>query len=287
MKKLLKIVVGMVVVLVILLTVAVLMLDSGAKSGIETIMSERLGVATTLDDISISLFNNDCEMKGFAIANPKGYSQKPFFSMGRGFLAVSGTTLMDDVIRVPKLELSKIRVNLEQGASGGNYEKLLEALAKGQDDRASGADEKRFIIDEVVIVDTVVNAQILPSSGAVGQLVPDVTLNIPEIRLRNVGSESDKGALLSDVASQVMSAVFVQIGGAADQLPGAIGAGFNTALGQLPNLGDLSTRLSGGLEKGVSDLITGGTQGVGKELEKMGEGLKKGLGGLLGGAKKK
>ncbi|MFT7616765.1 MAG: hypothetical protein ACI97A_000394 [Planctomycetota bacterium] len=283
MKTLFKIVVGVLVLLTVLVVVAIQMLDSGAKAGIETIMTERLGVATTLDDINISLFDSNCELSGFKIENPEGYSDKPFFGMGRGFVAVSGTTLMDDVVEIPKLELTGIRVNLEQSGMKGNYEKILEALSKGESPSESDDGQKRFIVREIIVSDTIVTAQMLPTGNILGALAPPVTLKIPEIRLKDVGSESGKGALLSDVASQVMSAVFVQIGDGAGQLPGAIGKGFTGALKQLPNLQELSGRLSGGFEKDFNSLLEKDLNTpIGKEVEKLGDGLKKGLSDLLG-----
>lgn len=280
MKTLLKIVLGVTILLVVLMIVALQMLDSGAKTGIETIMTERLGVDVTLNEIDISLFDANCEMKGFEIGNPKGFSEKPFFGLGRGFVALSGATLMDDVVEVPKLELSEIRVNLEQSGVAGNYDKILEAMGKGDSQDESG--QKRFIIREVVVTDIVVEAQMLPSGNMLGALAAPVTLKIPEIRLKDVGSESGKGALLADVASQIMSAVFVEIGDGANLLPGAIGSGFKKALGQIPNLDDVTSRLTGGIEEGVGNLIDGSTKDLGKGVEDLEKGLKKGLGGLFG-----
>ena len=286
MKKLIKLTFVLVSLIVVLCVVGLSMIDKAAKTGIETVMTERLGVATTLSDINISLFDEACELNDFAIANPEGFSVKPFFSLNRGFVSVSAKSLMGDYVEVSKLSLDGIHVNLEQSGLVGNYDKIMEALGKGDNADDTGG-KKRFKVKEIIVSNTVVSAQMLPTGDLLGELLPPVTIKIPEIRLQNVGSESENGALLMDVAGQVMAAVFVEIGDASGQLPGSMSKGFAGALGNLPNVEELTSRLTGGFEKGVGSLIEEGAGGLGTEVEKLGKGLSEGLGGLLGGSKKK
>ena len=168
-------------------------------------------------------------------------------------------------------------MNLEQNGQTGNYQAILDAISRSGG-AADDQSRKRFLIDEIIISDIKVNAKMLG-----GVVVPPVALTIPEIRLTKAGSESDRGVLLSEVASQVMSAVFVEIGDTSGSLPGLMAAGLGQAVRGLPNLESITSRLSGGIDRAVGGLIDQGTEGMGK----VGEGLKKGIGILLGGGKKK
>ena len=83
--KILKLVLGAVVLLVLLAAVAVGLvlwrLDTIAKQAIEAGGTQATGVATTLDQANVSVLGGSFSMAGLTIANPPGFKSPHFFHL--------------------------------------------------------------------------------------------------------------------------------------------------------------------------------------------------------------
>ena len=113
MKKLLKVVVVLVVLVVILAVAVVFSIDGIAKSAVEKGSNYALGVETTLDGADVGLTSGTFAMNGLTVRNPEGYATPHFLALGTGATEVSLGTLREDVVRIPRLELATIDINLE------------------------------------------------------------------------------------------------------------------------------------------------------------------------------
>ena len=265
--KLLKIMLWLVVLLVVGLVVVGFSVDGLAKSAIETAGTEALGTKTTVKSVDIGLFSGTVTLEQKEIANPDGHGGGNFFELGKGSVEVSAASLLSDKIEVPKLELSKIRVNLIQGLKGSNYGTILDNLKKfqGEPDAEKATGEgKRFIIKKLVIDDIELDVSPVKELG-----IKPVKLPIERIELDDVGSESDKGVLLSELAGIVIEAILKRAS-VSGGLPGAIRSGLN---GQLPDLKGLA-------DAGIKKLPV--PEGVPTNLDDAKDKVKKGLKGLLG-----
>ncbi len=279
-RKPLKILLFLVVLLVLAVVGIGFFADNLAKKGIEAGGTAALGVPTSVDDVHIGFFSGKVALGDLRMANPKAFGNGSFFELGKGSVDVSPLSLFGDRIEIPSVELSAIRVNLIQGLKGSNYDTILKHLQAFQGESAAGADEgKRFLIQKLTISDVLVTVAPMKELG-----VAEVTLPIDRIELTDVGSDGDKGVLLSELTGIVLEAVLTRAS-ASGRLPslvqGALGGRLTGLKGlakaKLSGIGALLCGKSGGNSGGK-----GGAAGRPTSAKDAKKALEKGLGGLLG-----
>ncbi len=296
MKWIKRIVVLLVLVVVLVGVIGVIAIDRLTKAGIEQGGTYAMGVETKLNSIHVGLFSGTVSLEGLSIANPEGFKAENFMSLGDGSVEVTLGSLMGDKVEVPLLTLNHINLVLEKDKGTANYQVILDHLAKmtgGGDEPVedAGAEEgKKFVIKELVITDVRVKAEVIG-----GMSVP---ITIPEIRLTDIGTESDKGVLLKDLSGIILTAILSSVvEQAGDLLPGGIGEGLSGGLAAVGDLGSFGVQV-------IGDVTAQAGEMAGKAAEKLGEGaevlgekakeageavgkLSEGLGGLFGGKKEK
>lgn len=263
--KLVKLLLGLVLLLVVALVVAGFFIDGIAKTAVEEGGSRALGVPTTLKGIDIGLLGGTATLEGLKVSNPKAFGSGSFLELGKGSVAVSATSLFSDTIRVPELTLSAVRVNLLQSLDASNYGTILDNLQRFQGGgSASSEDGKRYVIEKLNIEDVVVT--VAPMQGLD---LAKVTIPIDRIELKDVGSESDKGVLLSDLSGIVVEAILKRAT-ATGQLPGLVQGALGGKLGGLHGLQDAGLQVLQGLTGGPSDIkktVEDATNGIGEKLK--------------------
>jgi hypothetical protein len=299
-KTLVKIVVVLIMLLVLAAVVGIMAIDSIAKTGIEKGATYALGVPTTLTSADVGIRAGTFDMKGLHVANPTGYTGE-FLGLGEGSVAVSLGTLREDVVRLPHLRLTTLDMSLEKKDGKANYDVILANIKRLESPDAPAEPDpnaKRFIVDEVTITDVSVMINLLPIGGDLAK----TQIDIPQIKLQGVGSETGNGVLLRELAPIIIKALMAAIiekGG--DLLPAEMLGDLQSKLAGLQSLGDLGIGVLAG-SGGALEQITGGLGGVTKDLEGaakdvgksagdavkgIGNEINKGLGGLLGGDKDK
>jgi hypothetical protein len=282
MKKLIRLVVVLGVLIVVGLVAAYLYIDVLAKTAIERGSTYALGVETKLDSARLRIFQGELAMGGLNVANPQGYSSPHFLKMKTGDVAVTLGSLREDVVQVPTLALAEIDINLEKKAQQSNYQVILDNLKKLESDKPAGAEGegKRYIVNDLQIHKIVLHVDMLGGGDFTKVNVP-----IDEIRLKNVGSETRRGVLLSELSGVIIKAI---LAAAADKaggiIPADITADLKSRLSQLQDLEQIAD-----IEK-LGELLKPGAD-LGKEVEQIGEKAKedlgKAIGDLLGGSNKK
>ncbi len=282
MKKLIKMV-AVLLILLVLATVAVaLYIDTIAKTAIERGATYALGVETTLGSADVGLLSATFTMGDLTVANPAGFDSPHFTHLQEGRVEVALGSLRKETVAVPTLTLSGLDIHLDKREGKANYDVILDNLSRFEsgDDSAKEADGKKFVINEILIQRIVVHVQLLPIGGDLTKL--DVPID--EVRLRNVGSDTDGSVLISELTSVIIKAVLgaiVQKGG--DLIPSDILGDLGQGLGSLAEMGlDAATGLGEGIKDaggGLDDI----TEGIGDAIKNIGDGL----GGMLGGEKKK
>ncbi|MEZ6193562.1 MAG: AsmA family protein [Phycisphaerales bacterium] len=298
MKWIKRIVILLVLVVVVVAVIAVVMIDRIAKTGVEQGGTYAMGVTTKLNGIHIGLLSGSVSLDGLSVANPEGFKADHFLKLGDGSVEVSLGSLMGDKVEVPSLKLNHVDIALEKDKGKANYDVILENLAKvtGSDaEPAPDEDEgKKFVIKELVITDVNVKAEVIG-----GLSVP---VKVPEIRLTDIGTDSDKGVLLKDLSGIIVTAILATVAEqAGDILPGDIGKGLQGGLAAVGDLGQFGVQVVGDVTAQAGEIVGAAADKVGeaagqvgdkakavgdeagKAVEKLGEGL----GGLLGGKKDK
>ena len=254
--KLLKILGGLVLLLVIALFVVGFFIDGIAKTAIETAGTEALGVPTRVGSCHLGLLRGTFKLEDLTIDNPEGFGDDPFLTLGEGKVAVSPGSLREPVVELPELTLDRVGLSMVQHLKGSNYGTILDNLKRYQGTSSSEEGEgTRYIIRTLRLTD--VNVRVVPEPK-LGLAAMD--LPIGTIELKDVGSESDKGVLLADLAGIVIQAI----------------------LGKASSTGKLPSVIQGALGGQLDGLKQGVEQEVKRQIDDATKGVKDRLKGLIG-----
>ncbi len=275
MKKLTRVLLVILVIIIIVAVAGVLFLDSIARKGIEYGTGYATGVDTSLDRVHIGLFNGQVTLGNLQIDNPEGFETPFFMKLGDGHIDVSLGSLRNDTVEVPTVTLSDIHMYLEKTKEGENYKVIMKNLqrlkpSEGEEPPAEASEEKeekRFVIREAVVKNVDVDVELF----TLGEERKSLKVNVPEIRLTNLGTDSEKGVVLSQMTGvlirSILLAVVQQSG---DLLPAAMLNGLEDGLSGLKGLGDAGIEV---------------VKGVGAKLDETGKQLEEGAKNLGEGVK--
>ncbi|MEE9211230.1 MAG: hypothetical protein V3U29_01095 [Phycisphaeraceae bacterium] len=271
------------VVVVVVVAVVLMRIDHLARRGVEQGATYALGVPTTLESADVKVIAGRFAMSGLEVSNPPDFDSPHFFTLDRGEVVVTLGSLMADTVELPRLALDGIDLNLEKKGKQANYEVIVENLRRLGSDQEADADEaegKKFVIREVLLTHITVHAQ-LP---AMGDKLREISL--PDIRLTNIGTGTDRGVLLSHLSGIIIRAVLqALVQNAAELLPDAVLGSLDQSLAGLSGLGEVGMEAIDAVVQDVGKQV----EQAGQELEQtldeageaLGEQLRRGLGGLL------
>lgn len=268
---LIKIVAVLLIVVVGLGVAGIFYIDSVARAAIEVAGTQALGVKTTVDKVSIGLLSGQAGLNDLNVANPPDYKSQHFLALGEGSVTVTPASLLENVIRVPKIEFSDIDISFEQNVGGkSNVDVILANLKKFAGDGSSsgggGGSEKKFVVDELTITNVTVTAR------AQGMPIADqgITIKVPKIQLKDIGSGGKDPMGLNQLSALVVSTVLQAVLDASGgQLPAVFVQGLTNGLGDIGNVfakgvGSIGVDLGNGLQGIGGDLGKGITEGIGK-----------------------
>lgn len=281
---------GIVTVLILALVAGVVLyfsLDMLARRGIVDGTSYATGTPTELDSASLSLTGGELTLDALTIGNPEGFNSPHFLHLDEGEVAVTLGSLLGDEVEVPRLHLSGIELNLERRDGRSNYGVIMENLEKLQGPPEEQPREgKKYIIREIVITDVQVTAALLSLDGG----EPD-EMNVrlsEEIRLTDIGSETEGGVLLEQVSGIIINALMqAALEEAGNRLPDVIADSLQTELEGLDDIGGVDveaiTEGLGGLLGGDDDEAQQDGDGDARDdvEDAAREGARQGLEGLL------
>lgn len=221
-----------------------------AKETVERGGTYALQVPTTLDSADVGIRSGELGLSGLAIANPDGFRSPSFFTMNQLETSVDIASIRQDTIVVPRVLLSDVDVWIEKSGGKANYDVILENLkrfeSKDPSDREPPQDQggtgKQFVVNEVRLENITAHVSFQPIGDAE---LARAEVNIPEIVLENVGSESDRGVLVPELINAVIQAVLTAVVSAGSDLPGDIGAELQNQLAGLESLSELGVNLLG------------------------------------------
>jgi hypothetical protein len=260
-------------------------------------------VQTKVDSTRLSLLAGELKVKDLSIANPTGYTEPHFMTIGKSEAALTINSITKEVIEVPYIRLDNLTLSLEKKGEQANYDvilanikdfqtKIAEKVGSGSQTTStteaekSAGGSKRIIIREITITDVKVDATVRPLGGIIGN--QNVRIVIPQIQLKDVGSDSDKAVLVDQVSGVIVAAILKSIvEQAGGQLPGEIGKGLATGVNALGDIGVQSIKVIGNVGKGVVEGVGGAVNEVGKGVGGAVNEVGKGIGSIFGGDKKK
>lgn len=265
MKRVFKLLIVLGLVLLVVIVAGALLVNRVARTGIQSGATYALGVDTTLQEIQLGIISGHSSMQKLNVANPEGFSDDPFLTLGDLKLQLDMASLTSDTINVPTFEISDVGVSIEHIQGKANYDVILENLNRfaGEEDPAAEPAEsapedeapgKQLDIQRIVIRNVNVQVAYSPIEGDPAK----VNTTIPEILIENPGKLSTPELAMVITTSILASSVKATAG----QLPGAVMSGLESGLGKLESV---SATISG-----LGDQLSNITEGV--KLEKLGEG---------------
>ena len=142
-------------------------------------------------------------------------------------------------------------------------------------------DGKKFVIRKIVVQDVKVHIDML----GVGDGLSRVTVPVGEIRLKNVGTESNKGVLLSQVTAALITAIFAAAAESGGGLiPDDVLGELRSGLGNLESLASVGASLTVGVTESVRGLADQGKEAaetVAQDAKDAADKINKGLGDLF------
>ncbi len=283
MKRLIKLAVVLVVLLILLIGGVVFYIDKAAKTLIERGGTYALGVETTVDSADVRLLAGDFRMQGFAVANPEGFDADHFLSLDNAGVDLDIGSLRADTIELPTLFLTGLAMAIEREGGKANYSVILDnlkSLESGEEDDAAEGPSKKFVIHEIVLRDNVVTVEVLPLGGELST----VAVSIAEIRLEEIGSDSDTGVVISDLMNLIVQAVLTSVLESGIDLPKELFDDLSGQLAQLDSLKELGVNVVAELGNQAGGIIPNSGD-IGRSLQDAGGDAIKGLGDLIGGGK--
>lgn len=219
-------------------TAAWVYLDRIVGSAVEKGGSAALGVPTHVGGVQLALLRGHVGLSGLAIDNPSGFQTGSFLRLGSIRAEIPPSALREDVVVIPLIELEGLELSLEGSREGTNYGRILknaEAAAGSSSGTAEPEPDakggKKFVVRELVVRDVKAT---LAMSGF-GSRLASTSIEVPEIRLRDLGSDSD-GVQLAELIGQIARGVVQGVVRKQPELASALG-------------GELRGRIEGGARK--------------------------------------
>ena len=287
MKWIVRLVIVLALVVIGAGVVLVLSVDRIAKAAVEYGGTEALGTKTSLESIHIGILGGTASLSGLAVANPTGYPEGDFLSLGKGEVGVSLGSLSRPTVEVPKIELDGIaaRLDMKLGQKSNaetvlaNIEEFSKKFGSGEakDPAAPAGEGKRLVIRQLVLTD--ISAKVSVENAA------EIDVKVPRIELKDVGG--GEGVTMSQLMSVITTATvdgILKNGG--DAIPAVLRDSLGPKLAEVGNVlgASVGSAVTGAVE-GAQKAIESATQNAGKALEdagkKAGESIEKGLGDLF------
>lgn len=274
-----KKIVAVVVVIVVALGIAFYLLYSNLgpilKAAIEKYGAEATQAQVKVDSVTLSAWSGRGTISGLVVGNPQGFTTPQALDLASIAITVDTSTLTRNPVEVTDVTISSPRVTYEQGASGGNLQKLQQNVRQyaggSASARAPGAAqpaptsqppasnatpgaapasapaaqaERKLIIDKLDVTGGEVTVAATLLKGRT------LTTALPPIHLVDIGKK-EGGATPAQVAQLVITAIAEQAAkAAAAELQKNLGGAAQQQLEQLQKSPpDLGSKLKGVLGK--------------------------------------
>jgi hypothetical protein len=134
MKKILKILVGVVIVVAVLLIGLQVFLNRGLNPVVQKALpqvSESLGLDAAVENVSINLFGGSLEVKNVKLGNPQGFKEPSVFALDSTSLDVSLRALLDGIVQVSDASVKNAKITIVRNAAGAvNLTEIQKQLPK-------------------------------------------------------------------------------------------------------------------------------------------------------------
>jgi hypothetical protein len=201
--------VGLILMIIILAMIAWAVatgFDRGVATAIERSAERRLGVPVEVAAADTGLMSEQLQISGLRIANPEGFEQPDFLTLGQGRIQVSARSLMGDQAQIHEIALHDIDLVLARSEDGRiNYRVIMENLDQASPDPATEEAGTRFEIARLLIRDVDIAFTGIPVVG-------DQGMHIEQIEVTEIGDDLSSGDIAALVVREILEEVVAQGG---------------------------------------------------------------------------
>ncbi len=231
--------------------------DRILKGAVERGATAALGVETTIGSVGLGLLAGELRLSDLEVANPEGFEGPYIMKLRSGHVSVSIFSLLSDTIEVGDVTLDGLEVALEQRGRRTNYGVLIANLGASESETASSGSAEsagpNVLIREILIRDTTAKVALL-SGTKTGKTY---SVEVPEIRLTDIGTADERGVPLATVVGAVTKAVLTSVAKSGGGLPDALTQQLRAGLRELGPVGSRSADVEKAIESGAKKLLDG------------------------------
>ena len=214
MKKLVKIVGGILVVVVVLLVALNLSLGKIVRKSVNAAGPAALGVPVTLQDADIALLRGKLALSGLHVGNPEGFKTAGLLDLGSIVVRIDNSSLLTDTVVVKEIAIDGLVVTYEKGLLNSNLGALIESLSGGEEAAPEEKPEektdetekpaKKVVIEKLRITGSRMNFSVTGAAALTGGAAVPVPL--PPITLTDLGKEKE-GLTVPEAIREILNAI--------------------------------------------------------------------------------
>jgi len=265
MKKLVKILLGIVVVLVVLVLAVVLTLPFTIGPIVKTAASvggpKALGVPVSVGDVKLNPLAGSLTVSQFKVGNPKGYSDKEAFAVEKVEIGLSIASLLSDTIIVKKILIDAPAISYESKDGRANFDAMLANAKKSSEEEKAKKPHEKKAGKKVVIEEFTLNGATLSFTSGL-TMGKALTLPLPPVTVRDIGKASG-GTTFVEALTEVINAI---VSGLGQAISGAAGQTGDLLKGLGGSASD-ATKSAAAAAQGVTDAAKGATDTAGEAVK--------------------
>jgi len=218
LKRIVKCVLGLVVIAMLAVAGVYYYLGDIVKYGIGRFVPEMTQTTAAVDKVDLSLLNGRVEIVGLKIGNPRGFSDQNIFELGRVLVLFEPKSVLSDKIIVKQVKITGTAVSaelknlysldsnvsaLQQNINaylGGGKSSAKADKPVAQKSAAKSSGGKKVIIKDLTIAD---------SRLSVGVSGKTATIPLPDIHKTGIGEEK-KGKTIGEAVADILNMVSVE-----------------------------------------------------------------------------
>jgi len=294
MKKIIKFVIGAVIVVVAVVVLAVLTLPLWLGPVVKPVANAAVPKLTktsfNLGVLSLNPYTGRFEIGDLQLGNPEGYDEKQALALKRLVVDVDMGTLSDEYMHVSEVAIDGVFASYVMANGVNNFDQIqynvaggkekykaaqAQAQAKAEADKAKKqaqpkADGEQTAEMPKVIIDKLTISDIKLKYGP-------ITLPVPSITLTDIGKKSN-GVTLAELGDQIVQAIIkaaTAMGDGVKLLGDMAGEGAKTVAEEAVKTIDAVNEGTGKAVEVVGDGAKKVGEGAGKAVDAVGEGAKK------------
>ena len=174
------------------------------KDGIETYGPEYLGADVKVNAVELSLTEGSGEVRGLRIGNPQGFAGADAMRLGKIKLVLDTEQSSEQLVVLKQVEIDGAEIAAIAKGKSTNLQQLMDNVvaAAGIEDTNDTGPQIKLIIDRLDFT----NAKTSVSSDLLG----DVSVDIPDIHLKDIGRESN-GVTAAEAVKQLMEPIYKSV----------------------------------------------------------------------------